>query len=171
MEAWLVRMRLGSLKAFISALAGEPDGRDRSEKHACQVAIAALLIRSGSIDGAISRARRDKLRAVLKSYFNLDDPGIDRLVEEATGAAADAVDLYHFTRRITHVLDEDGRRRIVEMMWDVIYADHRGVSPLESNMVWRVADLLGVPSRQRIESRRLASERASPTWVCGLSER
>jgi hypothetical protein len=38
------------------------------------------------------------------------------------------------------------------MMWEVVYADGR-VNELEDNIIWRVADLLGVTTRQRVELR------------------
>ena len=47
-------------------------------------------------------------------------------------------------------LDEAGRRRVVEMMWEIIYADGR-VTEFESNLMWRAADLLGISARERIE--------------------
>jgi uncharacterized tellurite resistance protein B-like protein len=50
------------------------------------------------------------------------------------------------------VLDEEGRTRIIEMMWEIVYADGRR-DELEDNLLWRAADLLGVSQRQRIELR------------------
>jgi len=47
-------------------------------------------------------------------------------------------------------VNEAGRLRIVEMMWELVYADGQ-VSEFEDNVVWRAADLLGVSSRDRIE--------------------
>ena len=83
------------------------------------------------------------------------------MLAEATQAEHEAVDLYHFTRLLNRALDEDGRRRMVEMMWEIVYADGR-VTEFESNLIWRAADLLGISSRERIElGRRVASERGS----------
>jgi len=57
---------------------------------------------------------------------------------------------------LNHALDEDGRRRVIEMMWEIVYADGR-VSDFESNLLWRAADLLGISARERIElGRRVA---------------
>jgi uncharacterized tellurite resistance protein B-like protein len=54
-----------------------------------------------------------------------------------------------------------GRRRIVEMMWEIIYADGP-VTEFESNLMWRAADLLGISSRERIElGQRVASRRGT----------
>jgi uncharacterized tellurite resistance protein B-like protein len=101
------------------------------------------------------------LHQVIKRHFDLDETQTNTLLAEATQAEHEAVDLYHFTRLLNRALDEDGRRRMVEMMWEIVYADGR-VTEFESNLIWRAADLLGISSRERIElGRRVASERGS----------
>ena len=126
-----------------------------------RLAAAALLIHAASIDGEISDAERSKLHTVIKHRFALDEAETDALIAEATQAEQQAIDLYHFTSVLNRSLDEDGRRRMVEMIWEVIYADGR-VSDFESNLIWRAADLLGISARERIEiGRRVAGERGS----------
>jgi uncharacterized tellurite resistance protein B-like protein len=59
-------------------------------------------------------------------------------------------------------VDEQGRLRIVEMMWELVYADGQ-VSEFEDNVVWRAADLLGVSSRDRIDLKhRVAARQPAP---------
>jgi uncharacterized tellurite resistance protein B-like protein len=123
-----------------------------------RLAAAALLVHTAGIDGNISDVERRKLRAVLQRCFELNQAETDALISEATEAEHEAIDLYHFTSLINRSLDENGRRRVVEMMWEIIYADGQ-VSEFESNLIWRAADLLGVSSRERIElGRRVAGE-------------
>ena len=57
-------------------------------------------------------------------------------------------------------VDEKGRLRIIEMMWELVYADGQ-VSEFEDNVVWRAADLLGISSRDRIELKHQVAERQS----------
>jgi uncharacterized tellurite resistance protein B-like protein len=115
-----------------------------------RLAAAALLVHVAGIDGDVSDVEREKLHSVIKGSFELDEADTDALVAEATEAEHEAIDLYHFTSLINRSLDENGRRRIVEMMWEIVYADGR-VSEFESNLIWRAADLLGISSRERIE--------------------
>jgi uncharacterized tellurite resistance protein B-like protein len=118
-----------------------------------RLAAVALLVHAATIDGDMSPRERDKLRAVVKRRFALDDGTTDELIDKATLAEHDAVDLYHFTSLLNRSLDEEGRTRVIEMMWEIVYADgHR--DELEDNLLWRAADLLGVSSRERIELRR-----------------
>jgi uncharacterized tellurite resistance protein B-like protein len=131
----------------------------RFEPNDYRLAAAALLVHAAAIDGNVSDIERDKLHAVIKRRFGLDDAATDELVTEATQAEHDAIDLYHFTSLINRSLDEDGRRRVVEMMWEMVYADGR-VGEFEDNLIWRAADLLGISARDRIElRRRVAADR------------
>ena len=150
----------GSLKTFVSSLVEDARLQNRSENKDCRLATAALLIRVATVDSEMSEARQGKLHAVLKSSFGLDDRTTAQLIDDAAAADRSAIDLYHFTRQLNHILDE-GRCRIVKMMWEVAYVDE-SVNEFESNIIWRAADLLGVSSRQRIELRqRIASDRAA----------
>jgi uncharacterized tellurite resistance protein B-like protein len=126
-----------------------------------RLAATALMVHAAEIDGNISDVERTTLHQVIKRHFDLDETQTNTLLAEATQAEHEAVDLYHFTRLLNRALDEDGRRRMVEMMWEIVYADGR-VTEFESNLIWRAADLLGISSRERIElGRRVASERGS----------
>lgn len=123
-----------------------------------RLAAAALLVHTAIIDGDFNDAERAKLHDRLKQCFKLDDKAAAALIERATVAEQEAVDVYHFTSLINRALDDEGRRRLVETMWEIVYADHRA-DDYEDNLMWRVADLLHVPSRDRIELRRRVAEK------------
>jgi uncharacterized tellurite resistance protein B-like protein len=142
----------GSFRKFLSEVSEGDKHPTHFEHNDYRLAAAALLVHAAAIDGAVSEAERDKLHAVIKQQFDLDEATTDELVAEATEAEHEAIDLYHFTSLINRSLDEDGRRRVVEMMWEIAYADgHSRVDDFQSNLIWRAADLLGVSSRERIE--------------------
>jgi uncharacterized tellurite resistance protein B-like protein len=126
-----------------------------------RLAASAMLVHAAAIDGSMSDLERAKLHTVIKRQFDLDEATTDELVAEATEAEHDAIDLYHFTSLINRSLDEDGRRRVVEMMWEIAYADGR-VGEFENNLIWRAGDLLGISSRDRIElGQRVAGRRGT----------
>jgi tellurite resistance protein len=76
---------------------------------------------------------------------------------QATTNEREAVDLYRFTSVLKRRLDEDGRKQVIGMLWDMAHADGT-VHEFEENVVWRVAELLGVSTRERVELRREARE-------------
>jgi uncharacterized tellurite resistance protein B-like protein len=152
---------LGSLMTWISSLVENASRPNQSETENCRLATAALLIRVATVGGEMSDAKLEKLHTVLKSGFELDDLATARLIDDAAAADRGAIDLYHFTRQLNDALDDEGRR-VVRMMWEVIFID-RTVNEFANNIVWRAADLLGVPSRQRIALRqRIAAANARP---------
>jgi uncharacterized tellurite resistance protein B-like protein len=148
-------------RKFLSEVAEGGKQPIHFEPNDYRLAAAALLVHAAAIDGNISDIERAKLHTVIKRRFDLDEATTDELVAEATEAEHDAIYLYHFTSRINRSLDEDGRRRVVEMMWEIAYADGR-VGEFENNLIWRAADLLGIPSRDRIElGQRVAGRRGT----------
>ena len=64
----------------------------------------------------------------------------------------EAVDLYAFTSILKRALDQEQRISFVELLWEVVYADGDR-HELEENVVWRIAELLGVSARQRVWAR------------------
>jgi uncharacterized tellurite resistance protein B-like protein len=143
---------LESLRNFLSDLSGGGKPQEGFAEDDYRLAAAALLVHVCTVDGDISPAERRRLHDVLKHRFELDEAGTARLIDAAITADNEAVDLYHFTHLINRALDEEGRRRMVEMMWEIVFADGQ-VDEFEDNIVWRASDLLGISARERIELR------------------
>jgi len=151
-----------SFRKFLSEVSDGDKHPIHFEHNDYRLAAAALLVHAAAIDGDVSDAERDKLRVLIKQQFELDEATTDELVSEATEAENESIDLYHFTSVINRSLNEDGRLRVVEMMWEIAYADG-DVDEFERNLIWRAADLLGISSRDRIElGHRVASRRGPP---------
>ncbi|MGM4990470.1 TerB family tellurite resistance protein [Tardiphaga sp. 37S4] len=146
------RVMFGSIKAFISRAMEDANQRKNVEQRELLIVTAALLIRVATVDSELSDIRRVRLHAIFRSHYGLDDAATVQLLVDADAVARSAVDLYRFTRQLNEFLDDDGRRRIVQLMWETVYADQR-VNEFEENLIWRAADLLGVSSRQRVELR------------------
>jgi uncharacterized tellurite resistance protein B-like protein len=144
---------LESIKALLSDLAGGAKQAEHFNDGDYRRAAAALLVHAVHVDGEISAEERRALHKVLQYRFALDDDATEELIAAAMAAESEAVDLYHFTSLLNRTLDEQGRRRVVEMLWEIVYADGR-VSEFEDNLVWRVADLLGISARERLTLRR-----------------
>jgi uncharacterized tellurite resistance protein B-like protein len=142
---------LDGLRQFIADVVSPEAPPSRAfDDNDYRLAATALLVHVISLDGEPSATEQRKLHSLIESRFNLDPGTADRLIASATRVEGDAVDLYHFTSVIMRQVDDAGRLKIVEMMWEIAYADG-AVSEFEDNVVWRAADLLGISSRDRIE--------------------
>jgi uncharacterized tellurite resistance protein B-like protein len=157
---------LDGLRQFIADVVSPHGHGGRAfDDNGYQLAATALLIHVISLDGEPSEREKRKLHSLIESRFGLDRGTADQLIASATLVEGEAVDLYHFTSVIMREVDESGRLRIVEMMWELVYADDQ-VSEFEDNVVWRAADLLGVSSRDRIDLKHRVAERraAAGPW-------
>jgi uncharacterized tellurite resistance protein B-like protein len=152
---------LADLRHFFAELTGGHKPQDTFAENDYRRAAAALLVHVATLDGELTDSKRRKLHAILEAQFTLDAAATDELIAEAAADDRESVDFYHFTSLLMRTLDEAGRLRIVEMLWEMVYADG-GVTEFEANVMWRVADLLAVSSRDRITLReRVAAARAS----------
>lgn len=158
---------LDRLRHFIIDVISPEAPEHRSfDETGCKLAATALFIHIISLDGQPSDVEIRKLHELIETRFGLDPGTANKLITSATLAEGEAVDLYQFTSVLMRSLNDEDRLRIVEMMWELVYADGR-VSEFEENVVWRAADLLAISSRDRIElkhrvgSKRSASDPAS----------
>ncbi|MEM8811962.1 MAG: TerB family tellurite resistance protein [Pseudomonadota bacterium] len=133
------------------------DARFASDDH--RLAAAALMVHVISVDGTVDDTEKAKIRAVLQRHFQLSDAETKHLLDEARRRDLEAVDLYGFTSVLKRKLDEDGRLKIVEMMWEMVFADGV-VHEFEDNTVWRTAELLGISTRDRIKLKQKVEQSA-----------
>lgn len=155
---------LDGLRQFIADIVAPSADQERAfDDTGYRLAATALLVHVVSLDGEPTEVEKRKLHSLIESSFKLDPGTADRLIASATKVEGEAVDLYHFTSVIMRSVDEAGRIRIIEMMWELVYADGQ-VSEFEDNVVWRASDLLGVSSRDRIELKhRVAARQTVPS--------
>ena len=118
-----------------------------ADPHDPKVSVAALLVHLAAVDGTMQDSERKAIRGALMDHYDLAEGAVDKLIAEAAKRDAEAVDFYNFTTGITRLEMED-RIEIIRMMWTVVFADKNN-HELEDNMVWRIAELIGVSSRDR----------------------
>ena len=112
-----------------------------------RLAVAALLVHLAAVDGAVKDEERKALKGALEDFYELSEDEVEKLIEEATHHDNESVDFYRFTSALSS-LDNEERIEIVRMMWQVVFADKKN-HELEDNMVWRIAELIGVSARDR----------------------
>jgi len=149
---------LDGLRQFITDIVSPDAERRVFDETDYRLAATALMIHIVSLDGEPTAVERRKLHSLIETSFKLDPGTADQLIASATRAESDAVDLYRFTSVIMREVDEEGRRRIVEMMWEMVFADGK-VTEFEDNVLWRAADLLGISGRDRIDLKHAVQER------------
>ena len=127
-----------------------------------KLASAALLMEAACMDGHADAGEIATVTALLGEHFELDADEASELAEAGRAAVAQSVELYGFTRTIKDSFNHDDRVRMIEMLWQVAYAD--GIlHDFEANLVRRVSGLIYVPDRESGEARKRVLERLDLT--------
>ena len=140
------------LNRIRSLFTGEHDGVEPGED-ALQAAAAALMVEAARTDDTISEAERDRILAVVRRQFKLSEEEAQDLL---SAAVFDTEDVSPYLRYVSVIMDRcpPGHRIwIIEMLWEVAYAD--GVlNDLESSLLRRIGGLLHISDVERGEARK-----------------
>jgi uncharacterized tellurite resistance protein B-like protein len=123
-----------------------------------EAAAAALLVEAALIDGEFDEAERKTISELLSNRFGVSVPDVEALITEAEAKIDVAVELHGFVRKAKAAFDHDGRIELIEMLWEVAYAD-RVVHDFEANLVRRLAGLLHVSDRDSGTARKRVLQR------------
>lgn len=123
-----------------------------------RLAAAALLVEAARQDGHIDEVELAAIRSILMSRFALSAPDTEELVAEGRKAVQEATQLYEFVRAVNEAIPPERRVDIIEMLWEVVYADGE-LDDYEASLVRRVAGLLYVPDQDSGAARKRVLER------------
>lgn len=140
----------------------------KTDNHTLQAAAAALLVEAARTDNTISEAERDRIIAVTRRHFGLTEEEAKDLL---TAAVFDTEGASPYHRYVSIIMDRcppDQRLWIIEMLWEVAYADGE-LNDLEANLLRRIGGLLHVSDIERGEARKRVLERLGLPEDTGLA--
>lgn len=108
-----------------------------------RVAACALLLGIAHADKRVSREERAVITRSMITYFGVDERGALELIAEAERQWETAADEASFTRQLIAEYDDDQRRVLADLMWDVAQADG-WLNDHEAFMAARLEAWLGV---------------------------
>jgi uncharacterized tellurite resistance protein B-like protein len=130
-------------------------------EHSLRVATATLLIEISRADFVEQESEIECMRQLLLEQFELSDEELDQLMQQARERADELVSLQHITRLLNEHFDQETKLRVIEMMWQVVYAD--GVKDhYEEHVIRQIAELLYISHADFIKARHRAEESAGP---------
>ncbi|WP_292897685.1 MULTISPECIES: TerB family tellurite resistance protein [unclassified Nitratireductor] len=147
-----------SILSFLKDLPGSSRQATVKPEDDPRVAAAALLFHVLDADGIREASEVEKLRETLSSTYNLTGVELEKILKAGEKAEQEAIDLYAFTSVLKRHLDADARKAFIGLMWGIVFADGE-MHELEDNLVWRVAELIGVDNRDRVILRQEMQEK------------
>jgi uncharacterized tellurite resistance protein B-like protein len=138
--------------ASLLRLLSEPEARKVPD---LRLSVAVLLLEAARQDDNFDVAERAVIEKLLTSRFGLSHDDCVSLIEKAQARSAQMVQIHGHTSEIADGMTPDERIQLIEMLWEVAYAD--GVlDPEEDLLIRRVAGLIYVSDRDRVMARQRA---------------
>ncbi len=131
--------------------------------HDVRVATCALLLEMAHIDGVFSDVERRQLFSVMKNEYGLTHDIVEELAEAAQTELENSLDLWKFTHLINKHYSKKEKVRVVEMIWEIVYADGK-LDKHEDYLVHKFATLLGIAHEELIAAKlRAKNKEGGPT--------
>lgn len=139
-------------KFFGKSTKGAPESQEGEESHDIRVATCALLLEMANIDGEFSGAEQENILDTLKKTYQLSEEHAEALIEASNEELKGRIDFWQFTHLINQNYSMEEKIRIIEMVWEIAYADGR-LDKHEDYLVHKLAKLLHLTHKQLIEAK------------------
>ena len=140
----MIKRLFDQVRDVLSAETTEEEDRES----AIRLATAVLMADVARADDVFDESEFDRVLQLMEAHFHLAPDDAAELVNRATEEAEGLVSLHSFTDVLHQNLSEDEKARIVELLWNVAYADGN-LDKYEDSLVLKISDLLHV-SRGRV---------------------
>ena len=141
------------LRQLLGTGAAEGPAPRRHSFEERQLAAAALLVEAASMDSDFGAAERATIGELLQSRFGLCGVEADELLAEAEHAASESVQWQGFTSAVKDGFAPEERIQVIEMLWEVVYADGQ-LHDYEASLLRRITGLLYISDRESGEARK-----------------
>ncbi len=113
------------------------------------------------MDAEFGAEERAKIGELVERRFGLNTEECRALLQAASDKVEQSVEVFGFTREIKNAFSPEERTEMMEMLWEVAYADGE-LHDLEANLMRRLAGLLHVSDRDSAAARKRVLARLGP---------
>lgn len=143
---------INAIKKFFNEAILSDEQTDNIDDSHLKVASAALLLEMARADFDIQAQELQQVAASVRQLFKLSAEDTDKILDLAEQEANDATCHYEFVSLINKGFSKQDKVKLVEMLWQVAYADEC-LEKHEEAMVRKIADLLYVSHADFIASK------------------
>lgn len=145
---------LKNIQGFFQQFIGDEASSGDTEQR-LQLATAALLIEVMRTDDHDHEQEQQVLLTRLQQKFSLNEATTRELIQLAEEEVRNSVDYHQFTRLINEQFSQDSKKHIIELMWEIAWADGQ-LDPWEEHLIRRIADLIYVSHEDFIAAKMAA---------------
>lgn len=141
---------LSKISAFFQSLAETENSQENeiSLEIACSVLLCEVMLADGQLDDT----EKAKLNDIISIQFQLTDIEVAEIIQHALLLCENATDFYQFTSKINESYSLEQRIKMLELLWQVAYADGE-LASIEEHIIRKIADLLHLRHSEYIQTK------------------
>ena len=128
------------------------DVDDASSEERLRTATCVILLEVAGADDEFAPEECERVVEALRARFDLSQDEAEELIRTAQNRRAESFDLWRFTSQINECCGATEKRKIIEEVWRVIYADGT-LDAHEDYLVHKLARLLNLTHPQLIDAK------------------
>ena len=117
-----------------------------------KIATCAVLLEMAHADDEFSQQEEQRIEDLMKKNFDLPLETFNEIMEISNKRRDDSIDLWQFTNTIKQNYSPEQKQKVIEMIWNVIYADGH-LDQHEDYLAHKLAKLLGLNHKQLIDAK------------------
>ncbi|ASP46332.1 TerB family tellurite resistance protein [Cognaticolwellia beringensis] len=141
---------LSKISVFFQALS-EADNQQANEL-SLEIACSVLLCEVMLADGQLDDAEKQKLNHIIVSQFQLSKSEVTEIIKHSLVLCENATDFYQFTSKINENYSLEQRIKMLELLWQMAYADGE-LASIEEHIIRKIADLLHLRHSEYIQTK------------------
>lgn len=150
---------LKSLIEFFESSTRETAGHTRSAaENRVELAAAVLMIEISLADSSIDDDELAVIKQALVGRFKIAVEQVDELIDLARREVDHAVSLHDFTRMLNDNLDASEKIQVIELLWQVAFAD-AVLDKYEEYYIRKIADLLYISHKDYIRTKHRVADK------------
>lgn len=143
----------GFLKKYFSPQtesSGEQSQADLDKK--LIISACVLILEIAKSDYEFSEPEKEAVRDILRHNLTVAKEEVEEVLRIAEKERSDNIDLFEYTSLINRNYSYEDKKKLVEMLWKIIYAD--GIlDRYEDHLIHKFADLLHLSHEDLIEAK------------------
>lgn len=144
-----------ALKDFFGQRTGGAPNQDAAQRHAVELATAALFVELMRSDFEILFEEQRQVLKAVERVLHLSRDEAEELVEMAEAAVDESVSIFDFTQEIHKTFTPEQKVEVLEGLWRIAFADGT-LSHMEEHLLRKVKGLLHVPQKDYIAAKQRA---------------
>jgi uncharacterized tellurite resistance protein B-like protein len=143
---------------FTNKIAVAPTNKPADTERNLRIATCALMVEIASIDEEFDSREKDRIIALFRDEYGLTEADTEELMQLARGQLDKRIDLWGFTNLINQHFNTEQKLKVIEMIWEVVYADGQ-LSAHEDYLIHKFYKMLNLSHGQMIDAKMKVLER------------